>query len=75
MHLLRLLCVAVVVGIVWFYFCIIIYLYGDLAIYAVAMPESLRDVVWYVFLLNYNLHILLLTIAHCWHSSSWYSYM
>jgi len=57
MHLLRLLCVAVVVGIVWFYFCIILYLYGDIAIYAVAMPESLRDVVWYVFLLNYNLHI------------------
>jgi len=45
--LLRLLCVDVVVGIICFYFCIILYLYGDLAIYAVAMPESLRDVVWY----------------------------
>jgi len=51
------------VGIVWFYFCIILYLYGDLAIYAVAMPESLRDVAWYVFLLNSKLHIICLFLV------------
>lgn len=29
-----------------FYFCIIIYLYGDLAIYASAVPFSLMQVTW-----------------------------
>ncbi|BFZ18134.1 hypothetical protein BsWGS_21173 [Bradybaena similaris] len=33
------------VGMVLFHLCIIIYLYGDLAIYAAAVPKSLRDVV------------------------------
>ncbi|XP_070580107.1 transmembrane protein 104-like isoform X2 [Ptychodera flava] len=32
------------VGVNLFYICIIIYLYGDLAIYAAAVPKSLRDV-------------------------------
>lgn len=32
------------VGIVLFNLCIIVYLYGDLSIYAVAVPKSLRDV-------------------------------
>ncbi|XP_041473627.1 transmembrane protein 104-like isoform X1 [Lytechinus variegatus] len=32
------------VGLVLFYICLIVYLYGDLAIYAVAVPKSLRDI-------------------------------
>lgn len=32
-------------GIVAFYACITVYLYGDLAIYAVAVPKSLREIV------------------------------
>lgn len=35
-----------IVGVVIFYVCIIVYLYGDLAIYAAAVPKSLRDVIW-----------------------------
>jgi len=50
--------VDVVVGIVCFYVCMILYLYGDLAIYAVAVPESLRDVAWYAFPSSYNLQYL-----------------
>lgn len=34
------------VGITLFYICVIIYLFGDLAIYAAAVPKSLRDVAW-----------------------------
>lgn len=34
------------VGVNLFYFCIIIYLYGDLAIYAAAVPVSLMQVTW-----------------------------
>ena len=29
-----------------FYLCMMLYLYGDLAIYAVAVPKTLRDVAW-----------------------------
>lgn len=36
------------VGLYVFYLCVIIYLYGDLAIYAAAVPKSLRDVAWLV---------------------------
>ena len=36
----------IIVGVVIFYVCIIVYLYGDLAIYAAAVPKSLRDVIW-----------------------------
>jgi len=43
---------SVAVGILLFYVCMIVYLYGDLAIYAVAVPETLRDVVWYVSLIS-----------------------
>ncbi|EEY67982.1 uncharacterized protein PITG_18046 [Phytophthora infestans T30-4] len=32
-------------GIVAFYACITVYLYGDLAIYAVAVPKSLREII------------------------------
>ena len=32
-------------GRILFYICIIVYLYGDLAIYAAAVPKSLRDIV------------------------------
>jgi len=31
------------IGLIFFYLCIIIYLYGDLAIYAAAVPKNLRD--------------------------------
>uniref|UniRef100_H2Z3V6 Amino acid transporter transmembrane domain-containing protein n=1 Tax=Ciona savignyi TaxID=51511 RepID=H2Z3V6_CIOSA len=33
------------IGRILFYLCIIIYLYGDLAIYAAAVPKSMRDIV------------------------------
>ncbi|XP_067935560.1 transmembrane protein 104-like [Watersipora subatra] len=33
------------VGVVLFYICLIVYLYGDLAIYAAAVPKSLRDII------------------------------
>jgi hypothetical protein len=29
-----------------FYLCIIVYLFGDLAIYAAAVAKSMTDVVW-----------------------------
>jgi len=31
-----------------FYVCVVLYLYGDLAIYCAAIPVSLRDVIWSV---------------------------
>lgn len=31
-----------------FYVCMMLYLYGDLAIYAVVVPKTLRDVAWCV---------------------------
>ena len=34
------------VGVRLFYFCIALYLYGDLAIYAAAVPKSLTQVAW-----------------------------
>lgn len=34
------------VGVNMFYICIIVYLYGDLAIYAAAVPVSLMEVAW-----------------------------
>lgn len=34
------------VGVNMFYICIIVYLYGDLAIYAAAVPISLMEVTW-----------------------------
>lgn len=37
---------AVAVGIVLYYLCIVVYLYGDLAIYATAIPKALTSVVW-----------------------------
>ena len=39
------------VGVIAFYCCISIYLYGDLAIYAAAVPKSLMNVVWSVEIL------------------------
>lgn len=39
-------CNLLTVGVVLFYMCMVLYLYGDLAIYAVAVPKSLRDVLW-----------------------------
>ena len=37
---------AFAVGVNLLYLCICIYLYGDLAIYAAAVPKSMRDVAW-----------------------------
>lgn len=38
-------------GLIVFYICISLYLFGDLAIYGSAVPKSLRDVIWFV---NYD---------------------
>lgn len=40
-----------------FYLCIAIYLYGDLSIYSAAVAQSVRDVLWYVFLFVYVAHL------------------
>ena len=34
------------IGIVLYYICICLYLYGDLAIFTVAIPKSFRTAVW-----------------------------
>jgi hypothetical protein len=34
------------IGQVFFYLAMILYLYGDLAIYDAAVPKSLRDTIW-----------------------------
>lgn len=39
-------CFGLSVGVNMFYICIIVYLYGDLAIYAAAVPISLMEVAW-----------------------------
>lgn len=39
-------CLCLPVGVNMFYICIIVYLYGDLAIYAAAVPISLMEVAW-----------------------------
>lgn len=39
-------CLGLSVGVNMFYICIIVYLYGDLAIYAAAVPISLMEVAW-----------------------------
>lgn len=39
-------CFGLSVGVNMFYVCIIVYLYGDLAIYAAAVPISLMEVAW-----------------------------
>ena len=40
------LIIALTGGRTLFYLCIAIYLYGDLAIYAAAVPKTLRDIAW-----------------------------
>ncbi len=35
-------------GLLIFYFCLSLYLFGDLAIYGSAVPKSIRDVIWFV---------------------------
>ena len=35
-------------GVVIFYICISLYLFGDLAIYGSAVPKSIRDAIWFV---------------------------
>lgn len=34
-------------GRILFYLCFVVYLYGDLSIYAAVVARSLRDVIWY----------------------------
>lgn len=46
--LLQTLKIIFLVGLVVFYFCISLYLFGDLAIYGSAVPKSIRDVIWFV---------------------------
>lgn len=43
------------IGVKLFYFCIAVYLYGDLAIYAASISKSLRDVTWYLQLKRLNI--------------------
>ena len=38
----------ILVGVAVFYFCISLYLFGDLAIYGTAVPKSIRDIIWFV---------------------------
>ena len=55
-------------GVGCFYFFIIVYLYGDLAIYGAAVPKSLRDVICDYNPNNKTLNITNLTLAesdHC----------
>ncbi|CAG5114534.1 unnamed protein product [Candidula unifasciata] len=54
------------VGMVFFHLCIIIYLYGDLAIYAAAVPKSLRDVVCTYGGNNGTSNQTLSDDDHCW---------
>lgn len=48
------------IGVKLFYFCIAVYLYGDLAIYAASISKSLRDVTWYLQLKIFIFHISLI---------------
>ena len=47
-HYLAIPSLCAAVGIVIYYIVICLYLYGDLAIYLVAIPKSIVTVVWYV---------------------------
>ncbi len=47
------------IGLKLFYFCIAIYLYGDLAIYSAAISKSMRDVTWYVLIIYQLIYHLL----------------
>lgn len=62
------------VGVVLFYMCMVLYLYGDLAIYAVAVPKSLRDVLCtFKHSGNGSVDCENLTLTNsdpCWESSS-----
>jgi amino acid permease len=59
------------VGMVFFHLCIIIYLYGDLAIYAAAVPKSLRDVACtFQFSNDSSLNLTLSDDDPCWPSAS-----
>jgi len=44
--MILLLSCCIAVGIILYYIIICLYLYGDLAIYAVAIPKSMVVVVW-----------------------------
>lgn len=46
------------VGIVIYYIVICLYLYGDLAIYLVAIPKSIVTVVWYVHIYTSSLYTM-----------------
>ncbi|XP_061182106.1 transmembrane protein 104-like [Saccostrea echinata] len=61
-------------GVILFYLCMVIYLYGDLSIYAVAVPKSLRDVICtYKHNESENVSCSSLNLVNsdpCWESSS-----
>ncbi|KAG1714336.1 Transmembrane protein 104 [Nymphon striatum] len=62
-------------GVVLFYICIIIYLYGDLAIYAAAISKSLRDVSCTYKLQGNSCGIQLNETDQCFNSDSSFSRM
>ena len=37
---------SILAGVLIFYFCISLYLFGDLAIYGTAVPKTIRNVIW-----------------------------
>lgn len=58
------------VGIFLFYLCMVLYLYGDLAIYAAAVPKSLRNVICtYEMPVNISCNKTLSESDPCWQSS------
>lgn len=74
----------ILVGVIVFYVCISLYLFGDLAIYGSAVPKSIRDVIWYVQMDEKSLKKIVLSFSTyklnnsanmtkddlCWSSSS-----
>jgi hypothetical protein len=56
----------ILVGLLIFYFCISLYLFGDLAIYGSAVPKSIRDVIWFVDIYNENLNDILCIFQSIW---------
>ncbi|GFO04325.1 transmembrane protein 104-like [Plakobranchus ocellatus] len=58
------------VGVVLFNLCIIIYLYGDLSIYAAAVPKSLRDVACTYTPQNFSCNETVGETIPCWSEDS-----
>ncbi|CAB3370906.1 Hypothetical predicted protein [Cloeon dipterum] len=62
-------------GQILFYLCIIIYLYGDLAIYAAAISKSMTDVVCSLNIVNGTMNTTVPDSAPCWLDNPKYSRM